>query len=116
MAFLAQLVDDVAVNKIELDTPSNSIGRHPDSTLLIDDAAISGRHAVITLEKSQYLDGVIEIYLEDLGSKNGSFVNDQAVKGRRQLANNDILRFGWNEFKLMDADAESLERTTLILE
>ena len=61
------------------------------------------------------MDGVVEVYLEDLGSKNGSFVNDQAVTGRRQLSNNDVVRFGWNEFKLMDADADSLEKTTMIL-
>ncbi|WP_317932351.1 FHA domain-containing protein [Halioxenophilus sp. WMMB6] len=116
MTILAQLVDDVVVNKFELTKPTTTIGRHPDSDVQINDAAISGQHAKIVLEQSKYLDGAIEIYLEDLNSKNGSFVNGLQVKGRQALGNNDIVRFGWNEFKLMDADPKSLEATALILQ
>ena len=115
MITLAQLVDDVVVNKFEINSATTTIGRHPDSTIQINDVAISGKHAVITLEKSKYIDGSIELYLEDLNSKNGSFINDKPLNGRQQLNNNDVLRFGWNEFKLIDADPESLESTALIL-
>lgn len=116
MAVLAQLVDDVVVNKFELKHPATTIGRHPDCVIQIDDAAISANHAIITLEKSQYLDGCIELFVEDLDSKNGSFINNQPLNGRRQLSNNDVLRFGWNEFKLMEADQQSLESTALMLQ
>ena len=116
MTILAQLVDDVVVNKFELSKPITTVGRHPDSDVQINDAAISGQHARILLEKSKYLEGAIEIYLEDLNSKNGSFVNGVKVSGRQALGDNDIIRFGWNEFKLMDADPKSLEATALILQ
>ncbi len=116
MITLAQLVDDVVVNKFAIDKPSISIGRHPDNALQINDSAISGHHAIITVEANKYLDGAIEIFLEDLGSKNGTFVNGEPVTSKQQLNNNDTIRFGWNEFKLIDADEDSLESTTLILQ
>lgn len=116
MTILAQLVDDVVVNKFELNQESTTVGRHPDCDIQIDDAAISGQHAKILLQKNKYLDGAIEIFLEDLNSKNGSYINGRKIQGKQTLANNDVLRFGWNEFKLMDADAKSLEATALILQ
>lgn len=116
MTILAQLVDDVVVNKFELSKEITTIGRHPDCDIQINDAAISGQHARIVLEKSKYLEGSIDIFLEDLDSKNGSFVNGQKIGGRRPLNNNDIIKVGWNEFKLMDADPKSLEATAIILQ
>ncbi len=116
MTALAQLVDDVVVNKFELNLPSLTIGRHPDCDIQINDAAISGHHARLLLEQNKYLEGAVEIVLEDLDSKNGSYVNGRKISGRQPLSNNDVLRFGWNEFKLMDADPKSLEATAMILQ
>lgn len=116
MTILAQLVDDVVVSKFELNKATTTIGRHPDCDIQINDAAISGQHAQVILEQNKYLDGAIEIYLEDLNSKNGSFINGTKVQGRQPLRNNDVIRFGWNEFKLMDADPKSLEATAIILQ
>lgn len=116
MAILAQLVDDVVVNKFELNSPKTTVGRHPDNIIQIDDAAISGKHAIITIEKSKYIDGSVDLFLKDLNSKNGSFVNGKQVTGRQQLSNHDVMRFGWNEFKLIEADPQSLESTALILQ
>ena len=116
MAFLEQLIDDVVVNKFEINSSSLTIGRHPDSAIQINDSAISSSHAVITVEKSSFLEGSIELYVEDLNSKNGSFINGRKIQGRQQICNNDTLRFGWNEFKLQDADPQSLEATAHILQ
>lgn len=115
MTVLAQLVDDVVVNKFELTQSATIIGRRTDCDVQINDAAISGHHAQIILEKSKYLDGAVEIFLEDLNSKNGSFINDRKISGKQPLKDGDSLRFGWNEFQLMDADAKSLEATAMIL-
>lgn len=116
MTILAQLVDDVVVNKFELNKPVTTIGRHPDCDVQINDAAISGHHAQILLQESKYLEGAIEVFLEDSGSKNGTFLNGDKIQGKQPIKNNDVLRFGWNEFKLMDADQKSLEATALILQ
>ena len=116
MIILAQLVDDVVANKFELQKQTTLIGRHPNCDIQIEDNAISGQHARIVVEKNKYLDGAIELFVEDLDSKNGTFLNGKKVCGRQALSNNDVIRFGWNEFKLMDADPHSLEATALILQ
>ena len=115
MAYLAQLIDDVVANKFQLDKPKVTIGRRPDCTIQINDVAVSGEHAVISLEKSTYLEGSVDIFIEDLGSTNGSFVNGNPVQGKIRLTNDDVVRFAWNEFKLMGADSDDLEGTALIL-
>ncbi len=116
MPQLAQLVDDVVVNKIELKPGTLLIGRHPDSDIQIDDATISSRHANIHIASSEYLEGILEVSVEDLGSTNGTFVNDEQVAQRRLLAPNDVIRVGWNKFKFVDEAQSNLEGTAHILQ
>ncbi len=116
MPLLAQLVDDVVVNKVELNKDAVSIGRHPDSDIQIDDLAVSGRHARITVSASKYIDNMVEVTLEDLGSTNGTFVNEEQISSPRLLSHNDIVRVGWNKFKFVDELQGSLEGTAHILQ
>src|SRR5258708_28042222 len=53
--------------------PSYSIGRNPESDIVVDEARVSWRHAVVRLEGSTWL-------LEDVGSTNGTFVGVQRVQ------------------------------------
>jgi pSer/pThr/pTyr-binding forkhead associated (FHA) protein len=55
------------------------------------DATISSRHAVIEVEAA-----VGKVHVEDTGSTNGTFVNDEHVgfSGRRELRDGDKLRLG----------------------
>lgn len=115
MIILAQLVDDVVANKFELQE-NTLVGRRPDCDIQIEDSAISGNHAQIKVEKNKYLEGAIEMFVEDLNSKNGTFVNGKKITGKQPLSNNDVIRFAWNEFKVVDTDAQSLEATALILQ
>jgi hypothetical protein len=41
--------------------------------------------------------------IEDLGSSNGTFVNEQRVQGTRALAPGDAIRFGTTVWRLRDA-------------
>lgn len=115
MAYLAQLIDNVVVNKVELDKPRVTIGRHPHNTIHIDDIAVSAEHALITVEKNKYFEGAVDLYLEDKGSTNGSFINGRPVTGRQRIVHNDILRFAWNEFKLIDSSTNTMESTAHIV-
>lgn len=49
-----------------------TIGRAPDNTLVIQDPTVSSRHARLFLQGSQW-------YVQDLGSTNGTFVNEQRI-------------------------------------
>ncbi len=63
------------------------IGRHPDCAITISQPSVSGRHAKIHGEGGGFA-------LEDAGSRNGTFVNQQRLEGRVQLHHNDAIRFG----------------------
>ncbi|MGO8994214.1 MAG: diguanylate cyclase [Polyangiaceae bacterium] len=82
------------------------VGRANGVTLQIDDPSISRRHArVVHTEEGQY-------FLEDLASKNGTFVNGHAV-GRVPLTSGDRLQLGPDllfQFALVDEREEALHR------
>jgi pSer/pThr/pTyr-binding forkhead associated (FHA) protein len=52
---------------------SYSIGRNPESDIVVDEARVSWRHAVLRLEGATWL-------LEDTGSTNGTFVDVRRVQ------------------------------------
>jgi hypothetical protein len=64
-----------------------TIGRSSSSDLAIDDSFVSHMHARI-LRRGQYY------FIEDLGSTNGTFLNDQRVERDAQLKVRDVLRMG----------------------
>lgn len=68
-----------------LDKEAAVLGRHPDCDIVLEIGAVSRNHAKIVAA-----DG--EFFVEDLNSRNGTFVNDERVEGRRKLADNDQLR------------------------
>jgi hypothetical protein len=67
--------------------PSATIGRHPNSTIPLDDHYVSAHHAQLTREEDGW-------WVTDLGTKNGTFVNEVRVKGPTRLNPGDTLRFG----------------------
>jgi DNA-binding winged helix-turn-helix (wHTH) protein len=70
-----------------LDEGEHVIGRDPDAEIFLNSAGVSRRHARIVVSESQAT-------IEDLGSKNGTFVGDQRVQGARALADGDIIGVG----------------------
>lgn len=115
MAQLIQLIDDVVANKFELSQTALELGRHPDSHIQLDDAAVSARHARVRVKTNEHFPQFHEYYLEDLGSTNGTFVNERQVEGSQRLHHNDRVRIAWNQFKFVDDDEQTLERTLHIL-
>lgn len=113
MCQLALLVDDVVVQVFSLEKSEHKIGRSRHSDIRIDDASVSKRHAVISMQPSQFLDGEFDIFIEDLNSRNGTRVNDRAVR-RARLMPNDIIMIGWNRFKLLDDSTPSRQTTVLM--
>lgn len=116
MAILAQLVDDVVVSKFDLKPGRLTLGRHPDNDVMIDDISVSGHHAEIEVVASKYLEGAMEFFLVDKGSKNGTFINESDVKGRERLVDGDVIRLAWNKFKFIDESANHMASTAHVLQ
>lgn len=82
------------------------IGRQAGATLKIGNASVSRRHAVIEKEGDRFV-------IADLGSRNGTFVNDVPVR-RRELQHGDRVRIGESQFFFLYEDAAEPARTSEI--
>lgn len=74
-----------------------TIGRHPSTDITFDaqgDLEVSGRHAAVFRQGDHWA-------VRDLGSTNGTWVNDSRIKGDRALAADDIIRLGANGPRLV---------------
>lgn len=83
MARLILRFADRDLAECALGTDPVTIGRLPDSVLVIDNPAVSSRHARVFKEGDQYV-------LEDLKSTNGTFVNDKPI-ARHTLVDGDVI-------------------------
>ena len=77
-----------------------TIGREPDSGLVLESSDVSRRHAVL-------MPGLLGYQLSDT-SVNGVQVNGARVDGTRLLGQSDVIQVGALAFRF-EADAESLE-------
>jgi pSer/pThr/pTyr-binding forkhead associated (FHA) protein len=64
-----------------------TLGRGEDNDIVIPEGFVSHHHAVIYPHGSQYV-------IEDLGSVNHTYVNDQKMEGRAYIKPGDIVRIG----------------------
>ncbi len=70
--------------------PEVSVGRHADSKLQLDpagDLEVSTHHALLSLKGGRW-------YVRDLGSKNGTLVNGDLVRGYTPVDGGDVIQFG----------------------
>src|SRR5438128_1083020 len=86
MALLRILNGSLENQEIELSPDPMTIGRASACNIRIADSGVSSKHAKIWCENGQY-------FLMDLGSTNGTFVNERDVD-REQLSDGDVITFG----------------------
>jgi len=94
-----KLSSDKIINMIEssdvgdenFDKDEILIGRDPDADTTIDNPNISWHHAKILKEGDSY-------YIYDLGSTNGSFVNNQMVQDKQRIVEGDTVTLGIYSF------------------
>lgn len=69
----------------------NLIGRSPRASIQLHDGSVSREHASIRFEDGDF-------WLHDLGSSNGSYVNELPVTNARRLRPGDRIQFGAKRF------------------
>jgi len=111
MATIIQTVDGVVANRFNIKKAALKFGRTSDNQVQIDDLAVSNEHAQIISKTGDT--GKTDYFLEDLGSTNGSFINEEKVT-RQQLHHKDTIRIGWNMFTFIDENEVNLEKTSKV--
>ncbi len=87
------LVSSDGKKEIVLDKPILTIGREEGDVVLGGDTAASRLHAQVTFENGR-------VFVEDLGSTNGTWVNQHRVGRRVELHRGDWLQVGETSFQL----------------
>lgn len=84
------------------------IGRDSDADIRLGDDSVSGHHALVSMDTRG-------IYVKDLASRNGTFLNGEPVTRRIKIADGDHLRVGNTVFKFsMADDLEERALTSLV--
>ena len=100
-------IDGVVIKEVQLTKDRTSLGRRPYNDIVIDNLAVSGEHAVLQMSGN-------EVYLEDLNSTNGTYVNGKAVK-KQLLQNSDTVEIGKYRIKYVnEAESAGFEKTMVI--
>ena len=111
MAVIIQTVDGVIVNRFDVDKAGLSFGRAAGNSVQIEDGAVSTHHAEIVIEDNG--NGERVCVIRDLGSTNGTFLNEKKIE-RQRLQHKDVIRVGWNNFIFIDENARDFEKTDKI--
>lgn len=85
------------------------IGRDPECELTVADASVSRSHAAVRYEPLDSL------FIEDLGSTNGSTVNDEPVEGRVKIKYGDRLMVGSVSLRIESKSREEIEEIRGVL-
>jgi pSer/pThr/pTyr-binding forkhead associated (FHA) protein len=82
------------------------IGRAPECAIVIDEAGISRQHAQVELVEGRMM-------LKDLGSQNGTFVNDVRIETATEIKAGDRIRFHDVPFTVKPADPAGVNPTAV---
>jgi pSer/pThr/pTyr-binding forkhead associated (FHA) protein len=74
------------------------IGRTPNADIHLGDTTVSVKHAVI--EGLGELEDAVEVYLQDLGSTNGTLLNGSPVR-RQPLHDGDQIGIGRHQLRFL---------------
>ena len=109
MPQLIATVGGVEVKHVYIAKDRTTLGRRGDNDIVLDNAAVSGKHCVFELK------GLADVYVEDVGSTNGTFVNNRRVK-RQKLEDDDVVAIGSFRVRYLAASEESGFGATSVLQ
>lgn len=105
-------VDSVRIeyqgNSVEMPFGETVIGRDVGCALRFNDPAVSRKHL-------RFIRRHDEVFVEDLGSSNGTLLNNRRVAAALRLVDGDLITFGNRELTIRITDSELDDRPTLVL-
>src|SRR6476619_6235990 len=106
MGKLVVSLDGVVIKEVQITKDKTTLGRRPYNDIVIDNLAVSGEHAVLQMAGH-------DVFIEDLNSTNGTYINGKAVK-KQLLAHNDTVEIGKYKIKYLVDDGTDYEKTMIM--
>ena len=106
MGKLVVSLDGVVIKEVQITKDKTTLGRRPYNDIVIDNLAVSGEHAVMQMVGA-------DVFIEDLNSTNGTYINGKAVK-KQLLAHNDTVEIGKYKIKYLVDDGVDYEKTMIM--
>ncbi|RYX80356.1 FHA domain-containing protein [bacterium] len=106
MGKLVVSLDGVVIKEVQITKDKTSLGRRPYNDIVIDNLAVSGEHAVMQLVGT-------DVFIEDLNSTNGTYINGKAVK-KQLLQHNDTVEIGKYKIKFLAEEGNDYEKTMIM--
>ena len=106
MGKLVVSLDGVVIKEVQITKDKTTLGRRPYNDIVIDNLAVSGEHAVLQMVGA-------DVFIEDLNSTNGTYINGKAVK-KQLLSHNDTVEIGKYKIKFMVEDGTDYEKTMIL--
>ncbi len=100
MAYLTAINGSAFGKRFELDRPKMIMGRHPECELTLDSGSVSRQHACINTRGKDFL-------LEDLKSRNGTFLNGRLINEPTRMNDGDLIRICDLEFSFHSHEEDS---------
>ncbi len=106
MGKLVVSLDGVVIKEVQITKDKTTLGRRPYNDIVIDNLAVSGEHAVLQMVGA-------DVFIEDLNSTNGTYINGKAVK-KKLLTHNDTVEIGKYKIKFLVEDGTDYEKTMIM--
>ena len=106
MGKLVVSLDGVVIKEVQITKDKTTLGRRPYNDIVIDNLAVSGEHAVLQMVGA-------DVFIEDLNSTNGTYINGKAIK-KQLLAHNDTVEIGKYKIKYLVDEGTDYERTMIL--
>src|SRR4029079_2825774 len=110
MARLVLHLDGQVLAEYNMSKERYTVGRLPDNDIRIDNAAVSGHHALV-------INILNDSFLEDLNSTNGTYVNGKIIK-KHALQQGDVITRAHHPPRFVEGESEEtadeFERTMVI--
>jgi hypothetical protein len=106
MGKLVVSLDGVVIKEVQITKDKTTLGRRPYNDIVIDNLAVSGEHAVMQMVGA-------DVFIEDLNSTNGTYINGKAIK-KQLLTHNDTVEIGKYKIKYLVDESNEFERTQIM--